>query len=164
MQARSPSLIRPGTLAQVLRLVKSENQELRFCMAGFLDDFYTDTSTDGRRSRLAEDPGISGTPRLDALLGAVGEHLCQRWNLGSPPAWTDQPERFLSRPWFMGPERMKGFNLAESPSAYRRRMIFTEAEPLRRARMPHDGRWWAYETIRSSLVPTAQEASSFQEN
>jgi hypothetical protein len=30
----------------------------------------------------------------------------------------------------MGPERMKGFNIAESPSAYRRRMIFTEAEPL----------------------------------
>ena len=40
-------------------------------MAGFLDDFYTDTSADGRRSRLAEDPGISGTPRLDALLGGT---------------------------------------------------------------------------------------------
>jgi hypothetical protein len=163
MQTQSKSLIRPGTLAQVLQLVKSENEELRFCMAGFLDDFYTDTRVAGRRSRLVEDPGLSGTPELDALLGAVGEHLCRRWNLGAPPPWTDQPERFLSHPWFMGPERMKGFNLAESPSAYRRRMIFTEAEPLRRARMPRDGRWWAYETIRSGLTPTSQEVSSLQD-
>jgi hypothetical protein len=28
-----------------------------------------------------------------------------------------------------------------------------EAEPLRRARMPKDGRWWAYETMRTGLVP-----------
>jgi hypothetical protein len=47
--------------------------------------------------------------------------------------------------------------------AYRRRMIFTEAEPLRRARMPRDGRWWAYETIRSGLTPTSQEVSSLQD-
>ena len=60
---------------------------------------------------------------------------------------------FLSRPWFMGPERMKGFLLVESPAAYRRRFIFTEAEPLRRARMPRDGRWWAYETMRTGLLP-----------
>jgi len=57
----------------------------------------------------------------------------------------------------MGPERMKGFLLAESPLAYRRRFIFTEAEPLRQASMPRDGRWWAYETIRSGLAPTADE-------
>ena len=33
----------------------------------------------------------------------------------------------------------------------------TEAEPLRRASMARDGRWWAYETIRSGLAPTAEE-------
>jgi hypothetical protein len=94
---------------------------------------------------------------MNALLGAVGEHLMNRWNLGEPPAWSSGPERFLDRPWFMGPERMKGFLLAESPLAFRRRFIFTEAEPLRRASMPKDGRWWAYETIRSGLTPTADE-------
>jgi hypothetical protein len=55
----------------------------------------------------------------------------------------------------MGHERMKGFLLGESPLAFRRRFIFTEAEPLRRASMPRDGRWWAYETIRSGLAPFA---------
>jgi len=83
-------------------------------------------------------------------------------NLGPPPRWTNHPERFLPRPWFMGHERMKGFWLAESPLAFRRRFIFTEAEPLRRASMPRDGRWWAYETIRSGLTPTAEEQADLE--
>jgi hypothetical protein len=56
----------------------------------------------------------------------------------------------------MGSERMKGILLVESPSAFRRRFIFTEAEPLRRATMPRDGRWWAYEKMRTGLTPDAQ--------
>ncbi len=34
---------------------------------------------------------------------------------------------------------MKALLIAESPVAFRRRLIFTEAEPLRRARMPVEG-------------------------
>ncbi len=126
-------------------------------MAGFLDDFYGDADVVSRMRRVADDPGLTDDSRTNALLGAIGEHLVSRWNLGDPPSWSHQPERFLNRPWFMGPERMKGFLLAESPLAFRRRFIFTEAEPLRRASMPRDGRWWAYETIRSGLAPTSEE-------
>ena len=151
-----PNLIRPGTLVQVRQLVR-DGEKLRFCLAGFLDDFYGDANAELRARRIAEDPGLTDDSRTNALFGAIGEHLALRWNLGSPPAWTNARERFLDRPWFMGPERMKGFLLAESPLAFRRRFIFTEAEPLRRASMPRDGRWWAYETIRSGLVPTAEE-------
>jgi hypothetical protein len=150
------SVIRPGTLAQVLQLVLN-GEKLRYCLAGFLDDFYGDPDVASRIRRVADDPGLADDPRMNALLGAVGEHLVNRWNLGGPPAWSNGPERFLDQPWFMGPERMKGFLLAESPLAFRRRFIFTEAEPLRRASMPKDGRWWAYETIRSGLTPTAEE-------
>ena len=149
-------LIRPGTLVQVLQLVRS-GEKLRFCLAGFLDDFYGDAERDSRLRRIADDPGLTDDVRMNALMGAIGEHLSRRWNIGAPPAWTSQPERFLDRPWFMGHERMKGFYLAESPLAFRRRFIFTEAEPLRRISMPRDGRWWAYETIRSGLRPTAEE-------
>jgi hypothetical protein len=149
-------LTRPGTLAQVLRLVGS-GEKFRFCVAGFLDEFYGDASKSSQAARIAEDPGLTGDQRTDALLGAVGEHLFIRWNLGTAPQWTRQRERFLDRPWFLGHERMKGFVLAESPLAFRRRFIFTEAEPLRRMSMPRDGRWWAYETIRSGLMPTAEE-------
>jgi hypothetical protein len=146
-------LTRPGTLAEVLRLVQHDGEKLAFCLAGFLDEFYADRDPAGRYARIIDDPGLTGDERTDALIGAIGEHLSRRWQLGPPPRWTEDPARFLSRPWFMGPERMKGFLLVESPAAYRRRFIFTEAEPLRRARMPRDGRWWAYETMRTGLVP-----------
>ncbi|MDF0498253.1 hypothetical protein [Bradyrhizobium yuanmingense] len=156
-------LTRPGTLAQVLRLVRS-GEKFRFCMAGFLDEFYGDTSNGSRAARIAEDPGLTGDPKTDALLGAIGEHLASRWNLGAAPHWTQQPERFLDKPWFMGHERMKGFLLAESPLSFRRRFIFTEAEPLRRASMPRDGRWWAYETIRTGMTPTAEEQAELDQH
>jgi len=150
-------LIRPGTLAQALRLVLDDGETLRFCLAGFLDEFYADRDSASRRARVVEAPALTGDARQDALFGAIGEHLCHRWNLSTPPEWTNDSARFLDRPWFMGPERMKAFLLAESPSAFRRRFIFTEAEPLRRASMPRDGRWWAYETMRTGRVPQPEE-------
>jgi hypothetical protein len=155
------NLIRPGTPAQVLHLVRN-GEKLRFCLAGFLDDFYGDASSESCVRRVADDPGLTDDPKLNALLGAIGEHLAIRWGPGTPPSWVNQPERFPERPWFMGHERMKGFLLAESPLAFRRRFIFTEAEPLRRASMPRDGRWWAYETIRSGLTPTSEERAELE--
>src|SRR6202021_2240656 len=134
-------LIRPGTLAQALRLVLDEGEPLRACLVGFLDEFYCDSDRASRRLRIEDAPCLTGDERHDAFIGAVAEHLCHRWNLDEPPAWTNDPARFLDRPWFIGPERMKPFLLAESPSAFRRRFIFTEAEPLRRVSMPKDGRW-----------------------
>jgi hypothetical protein len=63
--------------------------------------------------------------------------LARRWNLAAVPAWTDDPSRFLHETHFTTPiESLKAMLLAQSPLAFRRRMIFTEAEPLRRARMP----------------------------
>jgi hypothetical protein len=68
--------------------------------------------------------------------GAAGEHLARRWGLVIPP-WTDDPSRFLKRPHFTTPlEDLKALLIVESPIAFRRRLIFTEAEPFRRARMP----------------------------
>jgi hypothetical protein len=115
-EKRKANLIRPGTLAQVLQLVR-EGEKLRFCLAGFLDDFYGDADPGSRARHISEDPGLTDDPKMNALLGAVGEHLTMRWNLGSQPIWTNQTERFLDRPWFMGHERIKGFLLAESPLA-----------------------------------------------
>jgi hypothetical protein len=150
-QATIPT--RPGTLAEVVRRVRDEGEALHFCLAGFLDEFYAERVPAVRRARLESEPGLIGDERRDALIGAIGEHLCHRWELGEPPRWTHNPARFLAHPWFMGPERMKAFLLAESPGAFRRRFIFTEAEPLRRVSMPKDGRWWAYETMRTGIVP-----------
>jgi hypothetical protein len=149
-------IIRPGTLAEVLQLVR-DGEPFRLCLVGFLDAFYTSGSDAERRQRLEDDPGLAGDAKTDALIGAVAEHLCQRWSLGRPPHWVEQPERFLDRPWFMGAERMKGFLLAESPSAFRRRFIFTELEPLRRATMPKDRIWWELEGVRTGLQPVSAQ-------
>ena len=74
--------------------------------------------------------------RFSARFGAVGEHLARRWNL-TIPARTEDPSRFLRRPYFTTTlEGLKALRLVKSPIAFRRHLIFTEAEPLRRTRMP----------------------------
>ena len=66
----------------------------------------------------------------------MAEHLARRWDVAIP-GWIDEPQRFLKRPLFASPiEELKAMLLAQSPLAFRRRMIFVEHEPLRRARMP----------------------------
>ena len=65
--------------------------------------------------------------------------LARRWGLDIP-AWADDPRRFLDKPHF--PDYMelaKPVFLRDSPIAFRRRLIFTEAEPRRRARFPREG-------------------------
>jgi len=51
---------------------------------------------------------------------------------------TGAPWREVAEPWFVGRmgNGLSGLLLVESPIAVRSRRIFTEAEPLRRARMP----------------------------
>jgi hypothetical protein len=85
---------------------------------------------------IDDEPALLADAREHAMLGAVGEHLARRWGL-AVPTWTDDALRFLHEPYFTTPiENLKAMLLAQSPRAFRRRLIFTEAEPLRRARMP----------------------------
>ena len=71
-----------------------------------------------------------------AYVAGVAEHLARRWSLPRIPAWTNQPSRFLKRPYFpFSGANTKALYFVESPIAFRRRLIFTEARPLRRATM-----------------------------
>jgi len=103
----------------------------------FLDEFYLSGPAE-RQRMIEDDPGFTGVVFEDAYVGAIGEHLARRWEL-EIPAWVENPRRFLDTPHF--PEQMelaKAVFLRDSPIAFRRRLIFTEAEPLRRARFPKD--------------------------
>jgi hypothetical protein len=127
---------RPNTLAEVARRV-SAGADFGPTLSEFLDEFYMNPTR--RAAMIADEPPRLQDARDHALLGAVGEHLARRWNLPTVPAWTDDPSRFLHEPYFTTPiEKLKAMLLAQSPLAFRRRMIFTEAEPLRRARMPRE--------------------------
>lgn len=130
----------PTTLAEAVHRTIERGEPLSVTLDEFLDVFYTETDPARRQAMIDEEPPRLGRPHDDAYVGAAGEHLARRWNLRIPP-WTDVPWREIPEPWFVG---LMGRGLAplllvESPIAFRRRRIFTEAEPLRRARMPQSG-------------------------
>jgi hypothetical protein len=126
--------MRPTSLKEAVdRIVAGQNYV--DAVSEFLDEFYTSGRAE-RQRMIGEEPRLTGVTFQDAYIGAVGEHLARRWGL-EIPAWTDDPHRFLDEPSF--PEYMelaKPVFLRDSPIGFRRRLIFTEAEPLRRARFP----------------------------
>jgi hypothetical protein len=126
---------RPASLAEVAIRTKEAPIAFDGLISEFLDEFYL--QPDARQAMIIDEPVSLGRFR-DAWIAAVAEHLARRWNLDIP-AWVDQPHRFLERAYFAGGlESLKAILLAESPLAFRKRQIFVEAEPLRRARMPRD--------------------------
>lgn len=128
-------MARPGTLAEVARRRRG-GEDLSALLREFLDEFYDAVRRGEAVSLIAEMPAPLPEPREHALLGGIGEHLARRWSLPIPE-WTNDRSRFLREPYFTTElEGFKALLLAQSPLAFRRRLIFTEAEPLRRARMP----------------------------
>ena len=129
---------RPHTLAEVARR-RNTGEDFSFLLREFLDEFYGAVRKGTAAECIADEPPELSDVREHVSLGAIGEHLARRWKLTIPP-WTEHPSRFLRRPYFTTTiEGFKALLLAESPIAFRRRLIFTEAEPLRRARMPKGG-------------------------
>lgn len=125
---------RPDTLQDVAQAWRLDAHAYSTAIAGFLDSFYM--NPDRRQSMISVEPESTGNAEIDAYLGAVAEHLARRWDLAIP-AWTQKPLRFLHKPLFAtSSESLKALLLAQSPLSFRKRMIFVEHEPLRRARMP----------------------------
>jgi hypothetical protein len=85
----------------------------------------------GKIWALADEPNKVGGVK-DAYLAALAEHLAlsDRFPV---PGWTEQPDRFLSEPFFAGGlDSLKAILLVESPLAFRRRLIFISADGLSR--------------------------------
>jgi hypothetical protein len=136
-QPRKAVMPRPHTLAEVARR-RNAGEDFSLLWREFLDEFYGAIRRRAAAASIADEPELLPSLREHTSLGAIGEHLARRWNLPIP-VWTEDPSRFLRRPYFTTTlEGLKALLIAESPIAFRRRLIFTEAEPLRRARMPVD--------------------------
>jgi hypothetical protein len=100
----------------------------------FLDEFYVETDSARRAAMLIDEPPLTEDERANAYYAAVAEHLALTCRLPVPP-WTTSPARFLKRPFFpSGLESLKATLLVESPTAFRRRMIFVDGNPLYRPR------------------------------
>lgn len=132
---------RPQTLREVAEIARANPRLLQPKLSEFLDEFYGDHGDPaGQQRRIDDEPPLIGNALHDAWIAAVGEHLALRWGLRGPQ-WVERPQGFeLADPVFMGPQNAKAILLAESPYPFRRRMIFIEEEPLRRASFPGKAR------------------------
>jgi transcriptional regulator with XRE-family HTH domain len=124
---------RPRSLTEVANLGRDRGRVDMF-LREFLDEFYTESDAIKKNLMLVPEPPLNENRRENAYLAAVAEHLAMRNNL-SIPAWVNGPDRFLRTPFFpAGLDSLKAICLLESPSAFRRRMIFVDADPLSRPR------------------------------
>jgi hypothetical protein len=121
---------RPASIFEIARRAHSGEREFDMSVREFLDAWQS-MSTQQRLAALADEPQeLHGVK--DAYLAALAEHLALSDRL-DVPAWTEQPERFLSEPFFAGGlESLKAILLVESPLAFRRRLIFISADGLSR--------------------------------
>jgi hypothetical protein len=100
----------------------------------FLDEFYALTDSEAQLQAIREEPPILNHPTANAYLAAVAEQLSLTNRL-HPPDWTQQKRRFLKRPFFPAQlDSLKALCIKESPTAFRRRMIFVDSNPLSRPR------------------------------
>jgi hypothetical protein len=132
-------MFRPQTLADVARRARLDSSQIYVALDEFADEFYLDhPDKNAQQKRIDAVPEAVGHALSDALIGAVGEHLAQRWGLRVPD-WTRRPIHFaLDEPCFLPEARsLRGALIVESPPAFRSRLIFTGVEPLQRARFPN---------------------------
>jgi hypothetical protein len=129
---------RPQTLADVAQIGHLNLSEFPHALDEFIDEFYLDHPNKRvQQQRLDTVPQPVNDPLVDAWIGAVGEHLAQRWRL-KVPSWTQRDLHFaLQKPVFLPADlAVRAILIVESPPAFRSRLIFTRVEPLARARFP----------------------------
>ena len=124
---------RPRTLCEVARRVNNGEQKFDTAVLEFLDSFYA--YPEQRVSAIKDRPELIDTLR-DAYLSAVAEHLARSYGF-AVPEWTEKQGNGLHEPFFAGGlESLKGVLVAESPTAFRRRLLFVSKDALSRPRLP----------------------------
>ncbi len=138
--AKAKATPRPTSLRDAALIGMREGRRDAY-LREFLDEFYSEDDKARRAAMLADEPPITDDAKANAYYAAAAEHLALTYRFPAP-AWTRAPSRFLHRPFFpCGLESLKATLLRDSPVAFRRRMIFVDADPLYRPRKdtPHFG-------------------------
>jgi hypothetical protein len=134
------SLLCAHNLVDVANLSRDDRAAFDPVLTAFLDTFYLDgNDVAARQARLDPEPEPTPFPEINAWLGAVGEHLAQRWDL-EVPRWPEKQEFMgTGRPRFYPADPdLRPILIVESPPAFRRRLLFTRVEPLMTARFPFE--------------------------
>jgi hypothetical protein len=130
--------MRPNTLAEAVEYIQAGSAQ-DVMLAEFVDSFDLAKTDQDRYASLEREPNLTGDDRLDALVGAMAEYLAKQRRLGRVPSWVCDPARRLSSPWFTTAnpsDAMREYLAFSSPGEFASRNIFTEEQPLRRARGP----------------------------
>jgi hypothetical protein len=123
---------KPNSLAEVVRRVKAGEQKFDPSLREFLDSFYA--NADARQRAIEAQPDSIDAVH-DAYVAAVAEHLARVYGL-SIPEWSETHGNGLHEPFFAGGlQSLKGVLTAESPTAFRRRLLFVSKDALSRPRM-----------------------------
>jgi hypothetical protein len=123
---------RPKTLLEVSRRTKRGEQAFDPALREFLDAFYAHPED---RAAALRDPPEAIDALHDAYLAAVAEHLSRCFSMPVPP-WSDEHGFTLTRPFFAGGlESLKAILTVESPTAFRRRLLFVSKDALSRPRL-----------------------------
>ena len=123
---------KPDSLGEVVRRVKAGEQKFDPSLREFLDSFYANADA---RLRAIEERPDSIDALHDAYVAAVAEHLARVYGLPIP-AWSETHGNGLREPFFAGGlQSLKGVLVAESPTAFRRRLLFVSKDALSRPRM-----------------------------
>ncbi|MGQ0744104.1 MAG: hypothetical protein ACT4OS_07190 [Acidimicrobiales bacterium] len=86
-----------------------------------------------RQGLLDPPPAPTGDQRWDAFVAALGEHLAFHGSLRYP-TWTQDPQRFLDKWWFVSDTPSgRAEALVSSPASFLRRGVFIERRDLERA-------------------------------
>ena len=122
---------KPNSLAEVVRRVKAGEQKFDPSLREFLDSFYA--NADARQRAIEAQPDSIDAVH-DAYVAAVAEHLARVYGL-SIPEWSETHGNGLHEPFFAGGlQSLKGVLTAESPTAFRRRLLFVSKDALSRPR------------------------------
>jgi hypothetical protein len=122
---------KPASLGEVVRRVKAGEQNFDPALREFLDAFYA--KPDSRRAAIEGLPSSIDAVH-DAYVAAVAEHLARVYGLPIP-AWTETHGNGLREPFFAGGlQSLKDILIVESPTAFRRRLLFVSKDALSRPR------------------------------
>jgi hypothetical protein len=123
---------KPATLGEVVRRAKAGEQKFDPSLREFLDRFYV--NPDSRQQAIEERPEPIDAVH-DAYVAAVAEHLARVYGLRIPE-WSETHGNGLREPFFAGGlQSLKGVLVAESPTAFRRRLLFVSKDALSRPRI-----------------------------
>lgn len=120
---------RPASLADLAERVNSGNQAFGLGIREFLDTFYSKEFN--KFETIQEKPILLGDYR-DLYLAATAEQLARGYRIEIPD-WSNNHGKSLLFPYFPGKtQAMKSFLLVESPTAFRRRLLFVSKNALDR--------------------------------